>query len=71
MLKLKIDLFSVSMIALGWKLSDACFAEHSLHTISWLRESLKQLFRQCLGPENRKPMFVVSDIYFDQSPSLI
>ena len=34
--ELKIDLFSVSMIflksALRWKLSVACFVEHSLHS---------------------------------------
>ena len=29
--KLKINLFSVSMVTLCWKLSVACFAEHSLH----------------------------------------
>ena len=44
-LKLKIDIFSVSLIflksALRWKLSIACFVECSLHSPPQLRECVK------------------------------
>ena len=52
-LKLKIDLFSVSLIflksALRWKLSVACFVGRSLHGPPELRECVKQLSRLSLG----------------------
>ena len=44
--KLKIDLFSVSMIflsALRWKLFVSCFVESSLHSPPELRECVKQI----------------------------
>ena len=55
-LKLKIDLFSVSLIflksALRWKLSTACFVERSLQSPPSLRKCVKQLSRLTLRRRN-------------------